>query len=405
MMDIGQLGEGGHAHEDKLNIQIAPYGRYLLLDGDGGDYTTSESRKYGLGSFSHSVLIVDNLPQVRNLEPTDLQGNDINSSALLYDSNANYDYTMAAYTDAYGNASYFPVKHQREFIFHKNANPQFWMVVDTIASADGRPHTYDLRWQFDTDQSAALSNGGFITTDLYVANLAVIPLYSSASTVTTKHSWEGYGGPMSGMLGVSVRRGKPDAPGLTVRSKTVATALTTKVVHLFVPIRANESLSFSAVDQIDTFTRRVTFGATTLTINPVSNGGGAIRLDTVVGSTSTLFLGPSALSPGASCLKNRCDNPSVINAADLNSLIPASAPTERAPQPPTSGGSQGPSSNLSPSQSSSSPSSSGSPSSSNSPSSSISPSSGQGVNSSAPAQSISALVLHFCILFVFYWNC
>eukprot|EP01122_Echinamoeba_exundans_P008168 TRINITY_DN2663_c0_g2_i1.p1 TRINITY_DN2663_c0_g2~~TRINITY_DN2663_c0_g2_i1.p1 ORF type:complete len:841 (-),score=102.50 TRINITY_DN2663_c0_g2_i1:5-2527(-) len=400
MMDVGQLGEGGHAHEDKLNIQIAPYGRYLMHDGDGGDYTSTESRKFAMASFSHSVLIVDNLPQVRNSEPTDLQGNDINSSALLFDSTPSYDYSMAAYLDAFGNASYFPVKHQREFIFYKNSNPQFWLVVDTIASADGRPHEFDIRWQFDTNRSSALSNGGFMTTDAYVPNLAVIPLYSSASTATTSHSWEGYGGPMSGMLGVSVRRNKPDSPGLTVRSKTVATAATTKVVHLFVPIRANESLAFSAIDQLDSFTRRISFGGTTLTLNPVSNSGAAIKLVIDVGgaSSSTVFLGPSTLSPGASCFKSGCNNPSVISVADLNSLIPNNAPTDQSPVPPPSGGSQAPNS----SPISLSPQISGEPQSSNSPGAKSAPGSGQTINSSASVLTTSAILIQLCILFVFY---
>lgn len=349
MMDVGQLGEGGHAHEDKLNIQIAPYGRYLLQDGDGGDYVPTEAREWAKSTFSHSCLIVDNLGQARAAQPLDLQGNDKNQSALLFETTANYDYTMASYSDLYGNASYFPVKHQREFIFLKLTTPQVWLVVDTIASADGRAHSLDVRWQFDTNRSQSISpDGGFATADPGVPNLAVIPIFSSAPTTTTSHSWEGYGGSRSAMLGVKVRRSAEDTPGLTIRTKTVAaTTATAKLVHLFVPLRAGETLSFSAVQAVDSFVRSITIGGSRFEFDPVSQAGAAMRVSFAASgsnSTASSTFGPSLVS-GSGCFKFNCQTPSIISLSDLASLpapapstAPSSSPSTASARPDQQGG-------------------------------------------------------------------
>ena len=152
--DVGPLGEG-HWHQDKLNINIYKGNEELIYDDGGGQYEQSLFRRYGCSSAGHNTVLVDGLVQKRNAPKTARKPID-----AKFVSNEEFDYAKSSYNDTFCAPDFNggsrvevltkPAVHTREIRFCK---PDFFCVVDTLKSSDGKPHDYELRFQLNTSKT------------------------------------------------------------------------------------------------------------------------------------------------------------------------------------------------------------------------------------------------------------
>lgn len=146
--DVGPLGTA-HIHQDMLNIHLYKGSRELIYDDGGGQYEISAAREYAISGYGHNTLLVDGLAQNRKgpfvyTEPYDAQ----------WITNDTFDYAAAAYDDTFGKSFVKPAVHKREIRFCK---PDFFCVSDTITSADGEAHDYEILFHMDTTEVKTLS--------------------------------------------------------------------------------------------------------------------------------------------------------------------------------------------------------------------------------------------------------
>ncbi len=139
--DVGPLG-AGHMHQDKLNIILWKGDQELLFDDGGGQYEHSPARIYGTSAYDHNTVTVDGLPQMRT-SPTVVSA-PIDAGWITNDG---FDYAAADYTDGFGQDGNCIAVHRREVRFCK---PDFFVVRDTLSTANGEPHEYAVRFHMDT---------------------------------------------------------------------------------------------------------------------------------------------------------------------------------------------------------------------------------------------------------------
>jgi hypothetical protein len=143
--DGGPYGYG-HQHEDKLQIIVAAYGKTFLVDPGNFTYERSRWRSYFVDSASHNVVLVDGRPQRRGGQPRD---NYLIKDTLphIWVSRPEFDYAEATFDEGFGGDVGRTVSHTRGVLFIK---PDFWVVLDKLDANDGRAHTYDALFHFDT---------------------------------------------------------------------------------------------------------------------------------------------------------------------------------------------------------------------------------------------------------------
>ena len=139
--DVGPLGEA-HQHQDKLNINLYKGDDELIYDDGGGQYEQSDFYTYARTSAAHNTVTVDGMSQNRQ-EPRTV------SAPIDADwvSNPRFDYARGVYDDGFGPTRQKPAEHRREVLFVK---PDFFCVLDTLKSRDGKAHDYELLFQLDT---------------------------------------------------------------------------------------------------------------------------------------------------------------------------------------------------------------------------------------------------------------
>jgi len=146
--DVGPIGMA-HAHQDKLNINIFKGGEELIYDDGGGQYEISAARSYALSAYGHNTALVDGLSQHRGgpkmvTEPIDAG----------WITNGKFDYAYGVYNDTFGvKEQVRSATHKREVRFCK---PDFFCVRDTLSTADGAPHDYEIIFHLDTTRVAPL---------------------------------------------------------------------------------------------------------------------------------------------------------------------------------------------------------------------------------------------------------
>jgi len=139
--DVGPLGRA-HIHQDKLNINLFKGDEELIYDDGGGQYEVSRAREYGLSGYAHNTVLVDGKAQHRS-EP--LEATEPIDAGWI--TNEKLDYVCGMYEDAFGHGGEKPAAHTREVCFIK---PDFFCVVDTLCSRDGKPHDYEVLFHLDT---------------------------------------------------------------------------------------------------------------------------------------------------------------------------------------------------------------------------------------------------------------
>ena len=139
--DVGPLGMA-HIHQDKLNINVFKGSQELIYDDGGGQYEISEARKYALSGYGHNTVLVDGLAQYRKVPLAATAPIDAG-----WVTNEAFDYAAATYDDTFGREMVRPATHKREVRFCK---PDMFVVVDTLSSADGDAHDYEVLFHLDT---------------------------------------------------------------------------------------------------------------------------------------------------------------------------------------------------------------------------------------------------------------
>lgn len=139
--DVGPLGMA-HMHQDKLNINLYKGSQELIYDDGGGQYEISKARDYGVSGYGHNTVLVDGLAQNRR-EPR-MVTEPIDAGWITNDT---FDYAAATYDDTFGPDYTKPATHKREVRFVK---PELFLVTDTLSSADGMEHDYEVLFHLDT---------------------------------------------------------------------------------------------------------------------------------------------------------------------------------------------------------------------------------------------------------------
>ncbi len=188
LFDVGPLG-AGHMHQDKLNIDIWKGDQELIYDDGGGQYEKSIHRTYGISAAGHNTILVDGLIQSRKAPLVLKKPVDAN-----WISNAVFDYARGIYDQEFGVLQLTdkdrehplskPAKHIREVRFFK---PDFFCVVDTLISRDGKIHDYEMRLHLDTLKMKRVPEipGAWLSDFGKSYDILVVPLYPEQ--ITSSH--------------------------------------------------------------------------------------------------------------------------------------------------------------------------------------------------------------------------
>src|SRR5579859_1881245 len=137
IFDCGPLGDGGHAHYDMLNVEIAARGKSLIID--PGRYTYSEHppnfRHWFKGTAAHNTVCIDGLDQVayRRGKPKKPL-----PQARLIERWSAPGFDLLCGT---AQSPSYEVIHTRRIFFIAD---KYWIICDSLAGE--RPHRFDLRF-------------------------------------------------------------------------------------------------------------------------------------------------------------------------------------------------------------------------------------------------------------------
>ncbi|AHF91117.1 Heparinase II/III family protein [Opitutaceae bacterium TAV5] len=258
--DVGLPGYA-HSHQDKLNLVFWVYGREILFDGGGGSYEDSKWRQYATDAFSHNIILVDGMPQRRQLR--DREANVARKPVdAVWESTGDYDFAAATYDDAFSKAGMWaeqqprgPVTHTRRILFSK---PDLVIVADTLVPtdpADTRSHSYEARWHLLPTRTVVDPSTQAVTTaEPGLSNLAVIPLDTrelSVRAVSAQTEPE--------LLGWHVRKDMDPqyVPATTVTHTRGGSGIQTFLTLLY-PLRPGEENPVKAVAAINATDTRIT---------------------------------------------------------------------------------------------------------------------------------------------------
>jgi hypothetical protein len=183
LMEVGPFG-AGHQHEDKLQLIIHAYDKYLLIDPGNYLYDTSKWRKYVYRSYAHNVMHIDGMEQYR-------RGQDWNRYVVKeeplpheWQSNDKFDYSAASYgkrkEERYGPEHKLPAVWTRQVLFVKDSDAaaeprEYWLVVDELNPTDDEEHLYEAMFHVDASGVDVHDDNSVVSTDQEGANLAIVP--------------------------------------------------------------------------------------------------------------------------------------------------------------------------------------------------------------------------------------
>ena len=148
--DVGPLGMG-HWHQDKLSFTLWKGDEELVFDDGGGQYEVSDFRTYALSGYDHNTLIVDGLAQFRR-DPKTVDG----PVDAGWTTTPARDLARGTYDQGFGPKELKLARHVREIAFEK---PELFRVTDTVTSADGQAHNYELLFHVDTTNVTVAADG------------------------------------------------------------------------------------------------------------------------------------------------------------------------------------------------------------------------------------------------------
>lgn len=140
IVDCGPLGQGNHGHLDALNVEIAGYGRSLIMD--PGRYTYDESseinwRAQFRGTAAHNTVLIDRKNQTAyrpGISRYEICGPEPLTEVIAFESQPGFDYLHAV-----ARSAEYPVIHERKILFLR---PDYWIIADLLIAEE--PHRYDL---------------------------------------------------------------------------------------------------------------------------------------------------------------------------------------------------------------------------------------------------------------------
>jgi hypothetical protein len=146
IFDCGSLGAGNHGHLDLLNIEVAAFGRSLIVD--PGRYTYDESgeinwRVLFRSTEYHNTVQVDGKNQARyqysaRHKKFRITGPRAIPELRSFISNREFDYLHGIV-----RSHEYSAIHERKIFF---AAGDYWLICDYLHDADDQQHHYSLRF-------------------------------------------------------------------------------------------------------------------------------------------------------------------------------------------------------------------------------------------------------------------
>ena len=137
IFDCGPLGDGGHGHYDALNIEVAAFGRPLVVD--PGRFTYCDApphwRQWFKGTAAHNTVTIDGADQTpyRRGKPK----GPIASARLLHRATSEHLDLIAGEVES----PLYAAVHTRRILF---VCGEYWLIEDRMASLES--HRYQLRF-------------------------------------------------------------------------------------------------------------------------------------------------------------------------------------------------------------------------------------------------------------------
>ena len=144
VFDCGPLGAGNHGHLDALSVEVAAYGRSLIVD--PGRYTYQENTKDIInwrarfrGTVYHNTVLVDGRNQTRYGPRPGINRFKIQGPAPQHDLRSFVSTTDFDYLHGVARSHEYDAVHDRRIFF---ASPDYWIIIDTLRAS--RTHKYEL---------------------------------------------------------------------------------------------------------------------------------------------------------------------------------------------------------------------------------------------------------------------
>ncbi|MCG3117646.1 MAG: heparinase II/III family protein [Candidatus Manganitrophus sp. SA1] len=153
VFDCGPLGEGNHGHLDLLSIEVAAYGRSLIVD--PGRYTYDESgetnwRARFRGTAYHNTVMVDGKNQTAyrfDKKRFKIKGPPPDREMKRFIFGRGFDYLHGI-----ARSHEYEAVHERKVFF---ACPEYWIVSDHLIAQ--QPHDYDLLFHLSDEAHEKVS--------------------------------------------------------------------------------------------------------------------------------------------------------------------------------------------------------------------------------------------------------
>ncbi|MFA5293005.1 MAG: alginate lyase family protein [Phycisphaerae bacterium] len=162
--DFGQLGTGGHFHDDKLHLSVAAFGRDILVDSGRYAYRLSPARNYVVSTAAHNTILIDSRGQKHCERETRV----VKDNVLI---SKDYDYARGIFDSGYVNIE-GQVSHTRAVVYLRN---NCWIVVDRIDT--DRPRNIQALWHWHPECTVKIEDdSSTVSVDTDKGNLRIVPI-------------------------------------------------------------------------------------------------------------------------------------------------------------------------------------------------------------------------------------
>ena len=226
IFDVGPLGcprSAGHGHADLLSIQCSIFGEPYIVDPGTFCYTADAGgRAFFRGTFAHSTVVVDGVPQAEPAGPFQWRTRPA-ARPLRWISTDTADIAEGEH-DAYAVLPE-PVRHRRRVVFVKSG---YWVVIDDL---EGRgEHEIALGFQF-APMAVLVDTGLWVRATRGQASALLVGAFAQARLKV--EVLEGQQDPARGWMSVNYGHRQP-APRLVY---SVMAPLPLRILTLLLPLR------------------------------------------------------------------------------------------------------------------------------------------------------------------------